>query len=267
MSAATDRLIATLAADLRPVARLRPPWMRAAGWLAVVVAVALGLAGFADLGGLAARLGAVPDMGLAVLGSVTTTLLGAVAAFELSLPDRRSAWALLPLPGLALWIGASGMGCLRSVGIPGIEPQPMVEMGHCLGFIVGLSIPLSILMILMIRRACPLRPGLTALVGGMAAAAAAATLLNFFHPYDASALDLSVHAVAVGLVILVNRAGGRAPARAVATARAIRGMTARGRGVRAVSVRWGTGRMRELQGRVALIVGAGPASAPRWRGN
>ena len=37
-------------------------------------------------------------------------------------------------------------------------------------------------------------------------AAAAATLLNFFHPFDAAATDLAVHVFAVALVIVANQA-------------------------------------------------------------
>jgi hypothetical protein len=45
---------------------------------------------------------------------------------------------------------------------------------------------------------------------GLASAAAAATLLNFFHPFDAAATDLAVHAVAVVIVVAAARAlGGR----------------------------------------------------------
>jgi hypothetical protein len=36
-------------------------------------------------------------------------------------------------------------------------------------------------------------------------AAAAATLLTLFHPYDAAVTDLAVHAAAVALVIIANR--------------------------------------------------------------
>ena len=86
----------------------------------------------------------------------------------------------------------------------------MGEARDCLVFIVFLSVPLSALLLIMLRRAYPLYPGLTATIGGLAVAAAAATLLNFFHPYDAAATDLVVHAVAVALVIGANRAlGGR----------------------------------------------------------
>ena len=210
MTAAIDTLIGALSADLRPVRRLRPPIARAAGWTGLVVAAALVLATDADLRQIAARLAAAPDMWLAVVGSSLTTLLAAVATFELSVPDRRPAWAYLPLPGVALWFAASGLGCLRTWIVPGLSSASLADSRDCFTFILELSIPLSVAMILMIRRAFPLRPGLTAATAGLAVAAGAATLLDVFHPSDANATDVVVHVVAVGLVILVNRAvGGR----------------------------------------------------------
>ncbi len=210
MTARLDRLIADLSADLRPVRRLSPPLWRAAAWLGAVVAAGLGLACVADLPAMLDRLRSTPDMSLAITGSVFTTILAAIAVFELSLPDRRASWALLPLPGLALWIAATGMGCLRTWVIPNTEVASLTEARGCFVFIVSLSIPLSILMVAMIRRACPLRPNLTAVIGGVAVAAGAATLLNFFHPFDAGATDIAVHVVAIGVVIGLNRLfGGR----------------------------------------------------------
>ena len=201
-----ERLISDLAAGLTPVRRLRPPLVRALGWLAVVAATAVVLAMIADLPALERRLSATPDMWLAVAGSAATAILSAVAAFQLSLPDARRALALLPLPAALLWIGASGVGCLRAWLVPGTHVADMGETRDCLVFIIGLSVPLSALLIVMLRRACPLQPALTAAIAGLAAAAAAATLLNFFHPFDAAATDLAVHAGAVALVITVNRA-------------------------------------------------------------
>jgi hypothetical protein len=208
MSRPIDTLIAELGADLRPVRRLMGPLARAGLWLAVVAAAAAALASVADLRAIADRLSSVPDMWTAVIGSVATMLLAAVATFELSLPDRHPAWAVLPLPALALWIMGTGLGCLRHGAIPDLHAASMRESGSCFTFIVVLSIPLSVLTVLMIRRACPLRPNLTAATGGLAVAAAAATLLNFFHPYDAGAIDMAVHAAAVALVVLVNRTLG-----------------------------------------------------------
>ena len=203
---AHERLICDLASDLRPVRRLRPPIVRALGWLAVVVATSIILAMFADVSALEHRLVAAPDMWLAVIGSALTAILAAIAAFQLSLPDASRTWALVPLPAVLFWIIASSVGCLRVWFVPGTHVADLSEARDCLIFIVGLSLPLSALLIVMLRRACPLLPGLTAAIAGLAAAAAAATLLNFFHPFDAAATDLAIHALAVALVIVANQA-------------------------------------------------------------
>jgi hypothetical protein len=205
-----DRLIHGLVADLKPVRRLPPPLVRALAWVAAVAAIAIGLSSFADLDAVWQRITAAPDLWLAVIGSTLTAILAAIAAFELSLPDAPRGWAALPLPALLLWIAASGFGCLRIWIAPQTHVAALGEARDCLIFIVALSVPLSALLLLMLRRACPLYPGLTAVVAGLAVAAAAASLLNFFHPYDAAATDLAVHLAAVAAVIAANRAlGGR----------------------------------------------------------
>jgi hypothetical protein len=205
-----ESLIRGLAADLKPVRRLPAPMVRAFAWLGAVAAIGLGLAIFADLHTMWERITAAPDMWLAVAGSTATAILASIAAFELSLPDARRAWAWLPLPGALLWVAASGFGCLRAWVLPETHVAVLSEARDCLVFIVSLSVPLSALMLFMLRRACPLQPGLTAAIAGLAVAAAAATLLNFFHPFDAAATDLTVHAAAVALVVIANRAlGGR----------------------------------------------------------
>ncbi len=193
-----------LVADLRPVKRLRKPWVRASGWLAVVLAVAVVLATQTDLPGVTHRLAATTDMWLAVVGSGLTAVLAAIATFQLTLPDRRAAWALTPLPSLAIWVSASGLGCARSWLIPGTHDASLAETSHCLTFIIGVSVPLSVMLLVMLRRGYTMHPMLTGAMAGLAAAAAAATLLTFFHPFDASASDLAVHAIVVAFVVGVN---------------------------------------------------------------
>jgi hypothetical protein len=203
---AHELLIRDLATDLKPIRRLRSPSMRTLAWLAIVAATAAFLAMFAELSVVAHRLTAAPDLWLAATGSSLTAILGAFAAFQLSLPDARRAWVLLPLPTTLLWIVASGFGCLRAWFVPGTHAADLSETRDCLIFIIGMSVPLSAVLITMLRRGCPLRPGLTAATAGLATAATAATLLNFCHPFDAAATDLAVHTLAVGLVIAGNRA-------------------------------------------------------------
>jgi hypothetical protein len=204
-----DRLVQALGADLRPVRRLAPPTLRVLMWLAILGGVALALAMTSDVGSMIRRLIAAPDLWLAATSSMLTAVFAAMAALELSLPDRKAAWALLPLPALLLWIGASGMGCLRTWSIAEADPMPLDPPAHCLIYILGMSLPLSLILILMLRRGFSLRPNLTAIIGGLACASAAATLLNLIHPYDAAATDLAVHAFAIIIVIIANTIFGR----------------------------------------------------------
>ena len=200
-----DPLIQGLAADLTPVRRLPPPLQRTLFWLGAVAIVTVILAAFADLTATERRLTAAPDMWLAITGSTLTAVLATMAAFQLSLPDGRTIWALLPMPSALLWVGASGLGCLRTWLIPGTHDASLAEAKDCFVFIVGLSIPLSVILILMLRRGYSLWPNLMGVMGGLAVAAASATLLNFFHPFDAAATDLSMHAVAVTVVVFANQ--------------------------------------------------------------
>lgn len=205
-----DGLIRDLVADLRAVRRLPSPDLQALLWLVVVAVVAAALATRSDLAPVRERLAGASDMWLAATGSALTAVLAAFAAFRVGLPDRSPAWALLPLPAAALWLGASGLGCLRAWGLTDVEPTSLDQELDCLRFIVGLSLPLSALLLVMLRRVRPLRPGPATALGGLAAAAAAASLLLLFHPFDASATDLLAHAVAVTVVVTANRfVGGR----------------------------------------------------------
>jgi hypothetical protein len=208
-AAAHDRLIQGLASDLRPVRPLPPPGKRAVIWLGFVVVAGLLLSLIADLPAFTHRLMASPDMWMAMTGSALTAVLAAIAAFKLSMPDSPKAWAWLPLPAVLLWIFASGLGCLRDYVLPGTHVAPMAETMECLTIIVALSVPFSLLMFAMLREAFSLLPALTASIAGLAVAAASATLLNLFHPFDAAAVDLLVHAFAVALVIVVSRFFGR----------------------------------------------------------
>jgi hypothetical protein len=203
-------LIDTLGAELTPVRRLLPPWLRTLGWLAAVAAIAAGLLMHYGTAPMLGRWAGAHDLAWAAGGAVLTTACAAWAAFALGVPGRSRAWAWLPLPGVLLWIGASGLGCLRTWIAPGTSIASIHQSVDCLVFIIGFSIPLSALMIWLLRRACPLRPILTAMLVGLASAAASASLLEICHAYDAAATDLLTHALAVGIVIAVNAAmGGR----------------------------------------------------------
>ncbi len=215
-----DLLIARLAGDLRPVRRLAPPGRRIGVWLLAAIWIGLLLSLFTDWPALRVRLSSAPDMWMGELAAALTAILAGFAALQTAVPGRSAAWALLPLPSLAVWLGASTAGCLRLSALPGSVVEASMHPMVCLQFLLLVSAPLSALLTWLLLRACPLRPGLTASLGGLASAGAAATLLAMIHPFDATAGDLVVHGLAVALVIAVTRfAAGRALTRASAPAR------------------------------------------------
>lgn len=205
-----DSLIRALGTELVPVRRLRSPLQRAMGWTVLLAALAALLARHYGLTPMLTRWAGAPDLAWAGLGAALTAVVAGWVAFSLGVPGRsvRRAWLVLP-PAL-LWIGASGLGCLREWVAPDTAVATLAQTHGCVEFILALSLPLSALMVWLLRRACPLRPVLTAVVIGLASAAASASLLEICHEFDAAATDLTMHALAVGLVIGANAlCGGR----------------------------------------------------------
>ena len=218
MAKGTDQLIERLAADARPVRRLRPPLKRAGLWLLVVAVIAsAAIAAFTDWRVFAER-ARDPRLVIEIIATLATGIAAVVAAFQVSLPDRSRQWLLLPLPPLAVWLASSGYGCYRHwlmVGPSGLE---LGDSAHCLRFILGASIPLGASLLIALRRASPLTPLPVGAAGGLGVGALAAFALQFFHPFDVTVIDLGVHVIAVALVVSAASAAQRlaAPARRLA---------------------------------------------------
>jgi hypothetical protein len=206
---ATDRLIQSLVERAGPVRRLRPPALRAGLWLLAVAALgALTILLFSNLA-LFARRASDPKLDWELAGTLLTGIVAVVAAFELSLPDRSPLWALLPLPPLALWVASSGYSCYRHWISFGPDGWEIGESAQCFRFILAISVPLGVSLLVLLRRSRPLAPARVAAAGGLGVAALAAFLLQFFHPFDVTFMDLSVHLVAVGIVIAVSTLAAR----------------------------------------------------------
>jgi len=205
----TEQLIDSLSRGLAPVRPLPPPARRALLWLGVVaVLIGVMVLRFADLAAFAARY-AAPRLELEAVAILLTGITSVIAAFHLSLPDRSSLWRYAPLPPLALWIATSTLGCLQyglGLGPPG---HPAGESTHCFAFIVGTSLPLAILLYAVLRRARPLDPLPVALTAALGVASLAAFVLQFFHHFDVTAIDLAMHMAAVSCVVAVAGASRR----------------------------------------------------------
>lgn len=209
MSRTTEDLVAALAADLRPVNRLRPPMLRAAMALAVVLALAAaGVLLFAHPAVVAARM-AHPRYAVEFAATLLTGVAGVIAAFHLSLPDRARLWALLPAAPALVWLSASGVGCWRSWVVKGPAGLGFGEAAQCFAFIVATSLPIGGFLLYLLSRARPLQPGLTGAAGGLGAAALCAVVLQFFHPERSTVIDLGYHLAAVTLVVWAASTLGR----------------------------------------------------------
>lgn len=196
----TEDLITSLTADLRPVRRVRPPFITTLVWVtAATAAVCLAVLYFGPREDFAQRFASGVDLPQ-LLAAVATGILAAVAAFQCALPDRDWRWSLLPLPAIAVWFATLVWGCVQDVLASGAEALHLTTSFQCISFISGLGLPLTIGMLWLSRHAAPLRPGPVSALGGLAAAALASAGLSCIHYLNAAAMILVWHGLAVALV-------------------------------------------------------------------
>jgi hypothetical protein len=195
----TDELIASLAAKAAPVRPLASPLRRAGLTLALLLAAGAALVLlWGDSAALARRYAGRETLMMVEMGAMVLTAASAVtAAFVLSIPGGSRRWMLAPLAPFAAWIGLSGVGCLGTAGIGALHSA------DCLLFILGASLAVGTPLLWRLARARPIDPLPVALTGGLGAAALAALLLQFFHPFAVTFVDLGVHLTAVLLVVAV----------------------------------------------------------------
>ena len=207
----TDDLITQLSADMQPVKRLRPPQWRATIWLASMAAccgVAISL--MQALHGLPSpdlhTFGAV-RYGLENAGMLATTILAALSAFVLSVPGRSRLWLALPLPAVAVWLGAGGLGCWRSWQQGDAHGLNAGQSFECFTFIVIAGLPILGSLLWALRQARPIAPEPVVWMAGLSAAGLCATVLQFVHPHGVGALDLAFHLAAVAVLMGLGRLG------------------------------------------------------------
>lgn len=187
----TSDLLLSLATNAPPVRRLRPPLVRAVGWLLLAAAI---------MGLMTVSHGVRPQFAERVhdvvfatnmIASLLTGVLATIATFVVSLPDRSRWWLLLPVPPLVVWLSTIGYQCFA--GWVPVPPGAITVGGAsgCLATLVFTSLPLSLLMLAMLRYAALLRPTSIILMGSLAVSAITATALSMFHPLDATAMVLA----------------------------------------------------------------------------
>jgi len=205
----TPDLIDALARTATPVRPLRAPLLRACGWL-LIAAIILAL--------LAAVHGLRPDLlsclqstrfVTAMAATLATAMLASLASFELSRPESSRWWGLVPLPTLLIWISTIGYGCLTdwvAINPGGIH---LGEAVQCFATLLITSVPLSVVLLFMLRHAANLRPAMVTVMGGLSVAAITALVLALVHEFDATIMiliwNLGAAALIAGLTTLLGR--------------------------------------------------------------
>ena len=200
---ATEDVIESLAAEAAPVRPLAPPMTRVGrlllvlGLLSVAIILVLG-----DLEGMAVRYSGREAMMMAETGAMlATAILALCGAFALSVPGGSRAWTVAPLPAFLLWIGLSGAGCYDLLLRRGLGGWGAVGGGDCFLFLLAASLAVGMPVLWLLSRARPIEPLAVAALGGLGVAATAAALLQFFHPFPVTVIDLVLHLLAVLIVV------------------------------------------------------------------
>ena len=206
----TEALIAELAAEARPVDPLAPPLRRAGLTLALLLGAGAVLAWlWGDSGGLHERYaGREAQMWLEMAAMLATALTAVAAAFALSVPGAVRGWRYLPALPLAAWIALAGLGCVGDLERLGPAGFAAGHGGDCLIFILIAGTAVGAPLLWRLSRARPIEPLPVALLGALGAAALAALLLQFFHPFAVTLIDFGLHFGAV-LILLGMAAAGR----------------------------------------------------------
>lgn len=190
----TDRLIASLVEDAPPVRPLARPWVRALIWLAISappVFLVVWWHGMAPKAGMVAS----SDVRMTIewLAILATAVTASVAAFASSVPgtDRRWLWA--PAVPLAIWLAATGQGCIADYQAMGAAAFDIRLDTDCfLPTVLAGIVPLAA-MLTMLRRGAPVMPRTTLALAALAIAAVVNLAMLLFHVGDVSIMVLVWH--------------------------------------------------------------------------
>ncbi len=199
----TNRLIDLLSSNAKPVVPLQPPLARAGVTLvAMVLLSGLAFVLLRESNPLQSRgPGGAGLVGFEMLAMLATGILAITGAFFLSVPGRSRYWLGAPLVPFTAWLLLSGAGCYRDLVRNGPAGWQLGHSADCLIFIVAASLLLGAPVVWRLSRAAPIDPLPVAALGGLGTAALAAFLLQFFHPFAVTFLDLSVHLAAIVIVV------------------------------------------------------------------
>ena len=205
----TDRLIERLAGKAERVQRLAVPWVRTAVWFSIAVPyVALIVVMMTPRDDLSAKLSDLRFL-LEQAAALSTGIAAAVAAFASVVPGYDRRIALLPFAPLGLWLASLGEGCVQGWmrdGAPGLNFESDFA---CIPTIALMGALPALAMAVMLRKGAPLRPHVSAALGGLAAAGLGNFGLRLIHHQDASLMVLVWQMSAVFMLAILCGSAGR----------------------------------------------------------
>jgi len=200
----TDDLIRSLAADLRRVQPLRAVEQRTVLWVAFsLLSVFLGTLARGTRPDLASKLRDPVHLVESAL-LLATFALAARSAFQLSVPgaERSARGRILSIAGFLLW--GAVIASDASVPLP-----PSLDGASCIPTILGLALVPGLTVLLLLRKAAPLRPGWTAGVALLSATSLAVLASGLVCARDDRLHLLLWHFAPVVLVVVIGSALGR----------------------------------------------------------
>ena len=202
----TDDLIVQLARSATPVRPLPSPGARSLRWIGLAMAVAalvvLALGPRHDLRLALAR----PSYVVALVAMIVASVCAAGAAFALSVPGAERTRAI------------RGLAIAAALGWPAVWAITLLRTGssHEGVFHALCAIEIAVVaaaggtaMFAMLRRAAPLRPGLTAAIAGVAAVSTGGIAAQLVCPLNDPAHQLVGHAMVAAVVAVAVAVVGR----------------------------------------------------------
>lgn len=199
-------LIEQLGREIRPVRRSWKTGWRVLAWLAIAmpcaaVASLLVNRSFTDWSQSGAAVA-----GMQLLLALSLGTLAIRYAFTLSIAGRSTlSWLALPPLGL-IWLGLS-LWNLSSREMPSLHHHG--DTTRCFTFLMVVSTPMIVLMILSLRRTRSLHPVRSLAMAGLGIASLALSLLTLCHPVEVHPMDFVMHLAAsvtiVALTVLVGK--------------------------------------------------------------
>ena len=132
-----------------------------------------------------------------IILTLSTGVVVLVAAFELSIPGKRSRLQWVGAAVAPCWLFA----CLGVILLSHVPFGTLDDGVYCFRFLVVASLPMMGAVVIALRRTRSPQPTRTLLCAGGGVSALAASLLALCHPSSLKLVDFSMHLAAIACVI------------------------------------------------------------------